>query len=171
MSNPMHTSTSVTPGAHGRHEISHTRSVVREEVSRWFFDAYLPAWVGVASGTIDEGPEFILDYWGVPMHYCTPDASLWLLDSDAVVGLLEGRHHELRAQNYSHTAVSDQKVTVYHQTGAAIEVIWSRRRFNGTEIERLAVHFEVALGSTGWRVVGIQAAPTFADDLTAAWAK
>ncbi|MDT5065124.1 MAG: hypothetical protein QOK02_1279, partial [Mycobacterium sp.] len=156
---------------HGRHEIIDTSSSVREEVSRWFFDAYLPIWVGVASGTIQMGPEFILDYWGVPLHYCTPDASLWLLDDTAVVRLLERRHRDLRAQNYSLTAVPDRKVTVYHPTGAAIEVIWSRRRATGTEIERIAVHFEVARGSTGWRVVGIQAAPTSANDLTAAWAK
>jgi len=31
------------------------------------------------------------------------------------------------------------------------------------------VHFEVARGSAGWRVVGIQDAPTRADSLNAAW--
>jgi hypothetical protein len=65
--------------------------------------------------------------------------------------------------------VPDQKVTVYHNNGAAVEVIWSRRRSNGTEIERLAVHFEVARGPAGWRIVGIQVAPTTSESLKDAW--
>jgi hypothetical protein len=142
---------------------------VRDEVTRWFFDYYLPLWVGVGSGAIARGPEFILDYWGVPLHHCTPDGSEWLLDAAAVVGLLERNHVGLRAQGYSYTAVPDSKVSVYHDAGAAIEVIWLRCRGDDSEIERLAVHFEVARGSVGWRVVGIQRAPTTATSLNTAW--
>lgn len=142
---------------------------MRDELTHWFFDCYLPLWVGVGSGTIARGPEFILDYWGVPLHHCTPDGSEWLLDAAAVVGLLERNHVGLRAQGYSYTAVPDWKVSVYHDAGAAIEVIWSRCRGDDSEIERLAVHFEVARGSVGWRVVGIQRAPTTAISLNTAW--
>ncbi|MGW5480391.1 DUF6841 family protein [Streptomyces sp. NPDC004008] len=38
-----------------------------------------------------------------------------------------------------------------------------------SEIERLAVHFEVARGAAGWRVVGIQLVPTTEDSSNAAW--
>jgi hypothetical protein len=58
---------------------------------------------------------------------------------------------------------------VYHDDGAAIEVIWSRQRADGTEIERIAAHFEVARGSRGWRIVGIQAVSTTSDSLKAVW--
>jgi hypothetical protein len=144
-------------------------SWVRDEVTRWFFDEYLPLWIGVGSGSIGLGPEFILDYWGVPLHHGTPDGGYWLLDGASVVGLLARTHRRLRAQGYAYTAVPDRKVTIYHRSGAAIEVIWSRRRADGSEIERLAVHFEAARGSAGWRMVGIQTAPTSADALNAAW--
>jgi hypothetical protein len=146
-----------------------SRSSVCDEVTRWFFEDYLPRWVGVGSGTIAQGPEFILDYWGVPLHYCTPYGSEWLLDAAGVVRVLEGNHGRLRAQGYSYTAVPDRKVTVYHDAGAAIEVIWSRCRADRSEIERLAVHFEVARASARWRVVGIQRAPTNENSLSAAW--
>jgi hypothetical protein len=142
---------------------------VSDAVTRWFFDDYLPLWVGVGSGTIAKGPEFILDYWGVPLHHCTPDGGTWLHDAAAVVGLLERNHLRLRTRGYSYTAVPDRNVTVYHDAGAAIEVIWSRCRADDSEIERLAVHFEVARGSAGWRAVGIQTAPTTANSLDAAW--
>jgi hypothetical protein len=142
---------------------------VRDELTHWFFDGYLPLWIGVGSGAIARGPEFILEYWGVPLHHCTPDGSEWLLDDASVVDLLARNHSRLRAQGYSYTAVPDRKVTVYHHAGAAIEVIWSRCRADDSEIERLAVHFEVGCGSAGWRVVGIQTARTTATLLKAAW--
>ena len=63
----------------------------------------------------------------------------------------------------------DHKVIIDHSRGAAIEVIWSRCRADGSEIERLAVHFEVAREFSGWRVVTIQGAPTDADTLQTAW--
>jgi hypothetical protein len=148
---------------------SKSGSSVRDAVTRWFFDDYLPLLVGVGSGTIAQGPEFILDYWGVPLHYCTPDGGKWLLDGAAVVGLLERSYSRLRAQGYSYTAVPDRHVIVYHDAGAAIEVIWSRCRADDSEIERVAVHFEVARGSAGWRAVGIQTTPTTANSLNASW--
>jgi hypothetical protein len=146
-----------------------TNDTVRDEVTHWFFDGYLPTWIGVGSGAISRGPEFILDYWDVPLHVSTPTSREWLLDSDAVIGWLDCTHIRLRAQGYADTAVLDRKVTIYHDAGAAIEVIWSRRRADHSEIERLAVHFEIARESAGWRVVGLQTVPTTADSLAAAW--
>ena len=131
----------------------HDRST-RDEPMRWFFDDYLATWVAVGAGTIARGPEFILDYWGVPLHYSTDHESVWFLDSSAVVGLLEQTHARLRAQGYGHTAVPDYQVSVYNDTGAAIEVIWSRRRADDSEIERVAAHFELGRGPAGWRVWG-----------------
>jgi flavin reductase (DIM6/NTAB) family NADH-FMN oxidoreductase RutF len=39
--------------------------------------------------------------------------------------------------------VPDRKVTVYNINGAAIDVIWSRRRADETEIERVVIYFEL----------------------------
>jgi glyoxylase-like metal-dependent hydrolase (beta-lactamase superfamily II) len=146
-------------------------SSVRDEVAHWFFDEYLSTWIGVGAGTIARGPEFILDYWGAPLHWNDDQGSRWIPDEAAVVTTLQQLQNRLRVEDYAYTAVPDQKVTVYHDNGAAIEVIWSRRRSNGTEIERLAAHFEVARGQAGWRVVGIQALPTTSDSLNDAWPK
>jgi hypothetical protein len=85
------------------------------------------------------------------------------------VALLKELQGRLHGDGYAYTSVPDQRVTVYHDNGAAIEVIWSRRRTDGTEIERLAAHFEVARGPKGWRVIGLQATPTTNESLNAVW--
>ena len=144
-------------------------SSVGDEVSRWFLDDYLSIWVGVGAGTIAREPEFILDYWGAPLHWADDQGSRWFLDEPAVVGLLKELQGRLHGDGYAYTSVPDQRVTVYHGNGAAIEVIWSRRRTDGTEIERLAAHFEVARGPAGWRVISLQATPTTSESLNAVW--
>jgi hypothetical protein len=142
---------------------------VQDEVTSWFFENYLRTWVGVAAGTIARGPEFILDYWGAPLHYSTEQGGQWLHDASDVVQLLEETQSRLRSEGYAYTDVPDHKVSVYHDNGAAIEAIWSRCRADGTEIERLAAHFEISRGQAGWRIVGIQTSSTTADTLSAAW--
>ncbi len=144
-------------------------SSVRDEISRWFFDDYLPTWVAVGAGAIARGPEFILDYWGAPLHWADDQGTRRFPDAPAVVELLRQLQARLQGERYAYTAVPDQKVTVYHDNGAAVEVIWSRRRGDGTEIERLAAHFEIARGPQGWRIISIQAAPTTSESLKAAW--
>ncbi|MFK0114173.1 hypothetical protein [Streptomyces sp. NPDC091217] len=147
-------------GRHGR---------VRDEVTHWFFDDYLPTWVGVGSGEIERGPDFILDYWSAPLYISEPPLGAWYRDGDAVIAYLAAVQNRLQEQGYTHTVVPDQQVLVYHEAGAAIEVIWSRCRADGSEIERYAVHFEIGRGPEGWRIVGIQLVPTTADSLDAAW--
>ncbi len=141
------------------------------EVTAWFFDDYLPTWVAIGNGTIDRGPDFILNYWGSPLYHSNPDGVHWALDGEAVIKMLDALHVRLRANGYSHTEVPDQAVRVYHRNGAAIEVIWSRRRADESEVERLVVHFEVIRTDKGWRVAGIQSLTTDSDTLAEAWSR
>ncbi len=144
-------------------------SSVHDEVAHWFLDDYLPTWVGVGAGAIARGPDFILDYWSTPLHWSDDQGSRWMMDAPAVVEMLQQMQNRLHGEDYAYTALPDRQVTVYHDNGAAVDVIWSRRRSNGTEIERLAAHFEVARGTAGWRIIGIQAAPTTSHSLRNAW--
>ena len=138
------------------------------EVNRWFFGDYLDRWVSVANGTRKEGPEFILGYWGCPLHMSCPWMNRWLSDPRDVTGLLAGMHERLRKAGYTDTAVLDSRVTVFHPGGAAIEVIWSRRAAE-TEIERLAVHFQGVKNQDGWRIISIQEIGTSAQSLDEIW--
>jgi hypothetical protein len=151
-------------------DIQSTTSV-HDEVAGWFFNDYLPTWVGVGAGTIARGPEFILDYWSAPLHFSSEQGSHCFVDGPAVIQFLEDMQTRLRAHGYSRTDVPDQKITVYSEAGAAIEVIWSRCRTDGAEIERVAAHFELTRGPQGWRIVAVQSLSTNADTLNEAWSK
>jgi glyoxylase-like metal-dependent hydrolase (beta-lactamase superfamily II) len=142
---------------------------VRDEVAKWFFDDYLPTWIGVGAGTIARDSDFILDYWSAPLHWSDNHGSRWILDPPDVAEVLRQLHTRLRDQGYADTAVPDRRVWAYHDNGAAIEVIWSRRRADGTEIERVAAHFEVIRGPQGWRIISIQAVSTASDSLNTVW--
>jgi glyoxylase-like metal-dependent hydrolase (beta-lactamase superfamily II) len=144
-------------------------SSIRDEVERWFFDDYLQTWIAVGAGTIARDSDFILDYWSAPMHWSDDQVSRWILDPPDVVAVLQQLHSRLRAEGYADTTVPDHRVTAYHNNGAAVEVIWSRRRSDGTEIERVAAHFEVAREPAGWRIISVQAVPTISDTLNAVW--
>ncbi len=76
-------------------------SSIRDEVTHWFFDDYLRTWIGVGAGTIARGPEFILDYWGVPLYWSDDQGSRWLPDARAVVAQLDALQTRLRAEGYA----------------------------------------------------------------------
>jgi hypothetical protein len=138
------------------------------EVTRWFFDDYLNRWISVANGTRQEGPEFILDYWGCPLYVSSPTTNCWLTEPEEITERLARMQADLREAGYTHTTVPDSRVTVFHPGGVAIEAIWSRRA-DDTELELRVIHYEVARSQDGWRVVAIQAADTSAQSPDEVW--
>ena len=85
------------------------------------------------------------------------------------LGFRELNHAPLLESGYSHTVVAAHRVFVYNVVGAAVEVLWSRRRPAGSELQCWAAHFGVAKTSDGWRVGGIQSTATTSDSLDAMW--
>ncbi len=155
----------------GRHTVIPAEEIeaIRREVHEWFFDDYLPRWVAASSGKSGEGPEFILEYWGTPMYVTGLGVAFWCLTDTDVLAFLEANQSSLRDAGYDHTFVPDRQINVYNTVGAAVEVIWSRRTADETEIQRWATHFEVAKMDNRWRVVGVQGAHTDANTLAESW--
>lgn len=145
----------------------------KSEIEHWFFVTYFNDWVAVGKGESDEGPEFILKYWSTPMFVTGALGTGWLTKGEDVVGLLLKNHIPLQEAGYTHTVVPDKKVVAYNEMGGSIESIWSRRSADETEIQRMAVHFDVAKIDDKWMVVGIQGKFTDAavdkDSLELAW--
>ncbi|MFE2541688.1 hypothetical protein OG937_45580 [Streptomyces sp. NBC_00510] len=140
-----------------------------EEARDWFFNQYLPAWTAVAADPSAD-PRVVLNFWVPPLSVSRDDPDParalydWCPDPDSVLVYLAAQQEPLRAAGYTHTDVPDSRVTAYSSHSAGIDVIWSRRRADNTEIERLAVHFEVRRHDSGtWRIIAIASHPTDVD--------
>ncbi|MFD3519062.1 hypothetical protein [Streptomyces sp. NPDC058653] len=153
---------------------SHNGELARtaEEARVWFFDEYFPAWVGIAKNSSAD-PRSVLDYWTPPLHISSDDPDPararhdWCLDPDAVLGFLSVHQAPLKAAGYTHTEVPDSQVTAYSSRAAGVDAIWSRRTADDSEIERLAVHFELRRDSSDtWHIIAITGRPTGAERLS-----
>ena len=89
-------------------------AATRNEVTAWFFEDYVRRWVAAGSGASGEGPEFILNYWGVPMSVTAVGEAFWLLSDEDVLGFLERNQAPLRAEGYTHTVVPDHQIGRAH---------------------------------------------------------
>lgn len=76
----------------------------------------------------------------------------------------------LHAAGYADSIVLDRRTVVFNKDGAAIDSLWSRRRGDGSEIERVAVHFVVARRANGICVVTFETHATDAETLDGVWA-
>lgn len=153
------------------------RAAIEAEIRAWFFDEYFPRWVDVANGKRNEGPEFILKYWGRPM-FATNDApsiAAWLHTDEDVIGFLKMQHDILKSEGFTHTHSPEEIIRVYNPNGASIEGIWSRRRADNSEVHRIAVNFQVAKMDGVWRVLGVHSRMTDInkdnDTVAGAWAQ
>ncbi|WP_231952229.1 hypothetical protein [Achromobacter sp. MFA1 R4] len=137
-------------------------------MNAWFFDTYLPMWIklGADSGS---GVQEILNFWGAPLHAASVNMTRCLMTGEDVIALLRANQIPLQAESYTHTVVLDRHVKGYNQNAGSIDVIWSRRRADETEIERRAVHFEIHRTSGGWRVVAIASVLSDRNSLNEIW--
>ena len=132
-----------------------------QEIKEWWFMDYIPRWVAASSGKSGEGDGFITEYWNVPLYANALGTREWLNTADKVRKFLADQQVELQVQHYDHTTIPDRKVVAYNKNGGCIDVIWSRRRTDESEVMHLAVHFEVARmedkgNGQRWRVIAIQ---------------
>lgn len=158
----MHTMSTDSPAHAGE-----ARTAV-QELNHWFFELYLPSWIAMGANA-QASADGILDYWGTPLHAASVNMTRCLMSGKEVIGLLRANQDPLQAQQYTHTVVLDRRVLGYNQNAGSIDVIWSRRRADESEIERRAVHFEIHRTAQGWRVVAIASQITGCESLDEIW--
>jgi hypothetical protein len=103
------------------------------------------------------------------MHAASMHVNEWVLTERAVLGLLSANHKPQQSSGFTHTNVIDRRTVVNNNNAASVDAIWSRRRHDNTEIERVAAHFEINHTNNGWRVIGLASAPTTKSSLKEAW--
>jgi len=93
----------------------------------------------------------------------------WLMADDGVLELLSANQKPLQLASYTHTNVIDSLITVFNKDAGSVDVIWSRRRKDESEIERRAVHFELRRNQYGWRIIALASQFTDQEQLTNVW--
>jgi hypothetical protein len=138
------------------------------EFSDWFSNEYKPAFIEAVRGATD--PTFISNYWGSPLWVGNDMGPVTLAETDAdVVRAFTAMTTRLHTAGYADSIVLDRRIVVYNEDGAAIDSLWSRTRADGSEIERVAVHFVVARRSDGIRVIAFETHASDALTLDEAW--
>ena len=138
------------------------------EFSSWFEDRYMPAFIHGVGGGGD--PRFISEYWGSPLWVGNDLGPTTLAETEQdVARAFAAMTDRLHADGYSDSVVLDRRTVVFNRDGAAIDSLWSRRRGDGSEIERVAVHFVVVRRLDGIRVVAFETHGTEADTLDGVW--
>ncbi|WP_372571664.1 DUF6841 family protein [Ruegeria jejuensis] len=139
-----------------------------QDLFQWVFSDYVPTWAAI--GRSERDAKDILNYWSVPMFAASMHGIGWLMDEEAVIGLLATTHAPLKTSGYDNTKPLDRAITVYNDHSASADAIWSRRRADETEIERVATHFDIRLTEAGWRIIGLSNQYTQTGRLADVWA-
>lgn len=139
----------------------------RDDIEHWFFSQYFMDFIAIGAGKID--PDRILAYWGVPLHMSGPAHAAWLTSSEAVVHFLKDMQGSLKQAGYTHTEVVDKKITIYNENASRVETIMSRRRGDGTEMDRAAISFEIRRTEDSWIIISTAAQPTELSKLHDVW--
>jgi hypothetical protein len=144
-----------------------TLLAVRDDIDHWFFSGYFQDFIAIGAGKAD--PNQILAYWGVPIHMANPAHAKWITSSDGVVRFLQDMQAVLKQAGYTHTEVVDKKTTIYSETAGRVETIMSRRRADGSEIDRAAISFEIRRADQSWIIISTAARPTALSALRDVW--
>ena len=119
------------------------------DVSRWF-DEYLEAFAACGRGESETAS--LLEYYGVPLLITTDDGCYALTTDDQVVAGIQPQVDGMRAASYNNSEILDSEVTVLNATSALYRGTFSRRRSDGSEINRLTGTYLVTDGVAGRRI-------------------
>ena len=138
------------------------------QFDNWFTHEYMPAFIDAVGGGSD--PSFISNYWGSPLWVGNDFGPVTLAETDDdVVRAFTAMTSRLHAAGYADSVVLDRRTVIFNNDGAAVDSLWSRRRADGSEIERTAVHFALARRADGIRIVTFETHATKASSLEEVW--
>lgn len=130
---------------------------VRDDVNRWFTQ-YFNDFIAIGAGKI--GPSKILVYWSVPLHMSGSTFSKWFNSPEEVIGFLKEMQGALKQGGYTHTEMLDRNTIVYNENAGRVETIMSRRRADGSEMDRTAISFEIRSKAESWTIISAGTRPT-----------
>ena len=98
-----------------------------------------------------EDPLATIDFYALPMIYVGPDAVSVVRSRAQAVAFVEGILERLRPTGFSHTTVERCFVKLLHRSVALCGVDGTRRRSDGSPIERIGATY-VLTAHPQWRI-------------------
>jgi hypothetical protein len=98
-----------------------------------------------------EDPLATIDFYALPMIYVSPDAVSVVGSRAQAVAFVEGILERLRPTGFSHTTVERCFVKLLHRSVALCGVDGTRRRSDGSPIERIGATY-VLTAHPQWRI-------------------
>ena len=129
---------------------SSLRPVDAADIRAWF-DAYLTSFAACASGDADDLGA-LLHYYGVPLLLTSDDAAVALTSEDEVLNAVRRQIDGMRAAGYKRSETLKSEVVVINATSASYRAEFSRRRADGSEIERLGATYLITESPRGRRI-------------------
>ena len=120
-----------------------------DAVADWF-DEYLG--VFAACGRGEREPAEVLRYYDVPLLLTTDTGALALPDETAVVGMVTQQADAMRSSGYETTEILASETTRINAVTALYTGDFSRRRADGSEINRLSATYVITARDGGRRI-------------------
>ncbi len=126
------------------------------EIRDWF-QGYLDAFASSVNNPSESGR--MLKFYAVPLILAGDDGAQVLTTEEDVVAMVQGAAAGLQSDRYSHSELLDSHLIDINRSTALLRGEFSRRRIDGSEIERVGATYFIAVGGPGLRIFAVGAHP------------
>jgi hypothetical protein len=135
---------------------------VRDEALAWF-QGYLDAVAAAANDPLED-PRRLLEFYAVPL-VLSGDAGARVFATEAdVITFVTDLTDSLRPLHYSHSETLDGDLVEVNRCTWLYRAEFSRRRTDGTEIERVGATYFIARGQSGLRIFAVAIHPQMLEE-------
>jgi hypothetical protein len=122
------------------------------EIRAWF-QGYLDAFAAAVNDLSKSGR--ILNFYAVPLILAGDDEAQVLTSEEDVLAIVPRNAASLKPDHYSHSQLLDSHLIEINGSTVLLRGEFSRRRMDGTEIQRVGATYLIARGVVGLRIFAV----------------
>jgi hypothetical protein len=122
------------------------------EIRDWF-QGYLDAFGATVNDAAESGG--MLNFCAVPLIVAGNEEAQVLTSEEDVLALMQGTASALQSDHYSHSELLDSHLIEINRSTTLFRGEFSRRRVDGTEIQRIGAFYLMARSVSGLRIFAL----------------
>jgi hypothetical protein len=122
------------------------------EIRDWF-QGYLDAFAAAVNDLSKSGG--ILNFYAVPLILAGDDEAQVLTSEEDVLAIVSRNAASLKPHHYSHSQLLDSDLIEINGSTVLLRGEFSRRRMDGSEIQRVGATYLIARGVVGLRIFAV----------------